>query len=110
MTNNEFKRLKRADLIEIIYQMQENEERYKKAIANMREQLEQRQIQIENAGSIAEAALRLSGIFEAAQMAADRYLENLRLKYEDDPDEKETDHRTTSGGDAGEGVNNGFVP
>ena len=32
---------------------------------------------IENSGSIAEAALKLSGIFEAAQAAADQYLENI---------------------------------
>lgn len=83
MTNNEFKRLKRADLIEIIYQMQENEERYKKAIANMREQLEQRQIQIENAGSIAEAALAVSGVYQTAQEAADLYLEQIRRMHEE---------------------------
>ena len=83
MTNNEFKRLKRADLIEIINQMQENEERYKKAIANMREQLEQRQIQIENAGSIAEAALAVSGVYQTAQEAADLYLEQIRRMHEE---------------------------
>ncbi len=37
-----------------------------------------RKIQIEEAGSIAEAALRLNGIFEAAQKAADQYLYNLQ--------------------------------
>lgn len=37
-----------------------------------------RVIELEEAGSIAEAALRLNGIFEAAQQAADQYLMNVR--------------------------------
>lgn len=37
-----------------------------------------RRIELEEAGSIAEASLRLNGVFEAAQKAADQYLENLR--------------------------------
>lgn len=52
-------------------------------IANLTETLERertsRRIELDEAGSIAEAALRLSGIFEAAQDAADRYLENVKL-------------------------------
>lgn len=83
MTNNEFKRLKRADLIEIIYQMQENEERYKAAVANMRIQLEERNIQISNAGSIAEAALAVSDVYRTAQEAADLYLEQIRRMHEE---------------------------
>lgn len=37
-----------------------------------------REIELEEAGSIAEAALRLNGIFEAAQEAADQYLMNVK--------------------------------
>ena len=77
MTDKEFKRLKRADLIEIIYRLQENEERYKEAISRMRQQLEDKHTKIENAGSIAEAALSLSNVFDAAQDAADRYLADI---------------------------------
>ena len=37
-----------------------------------------REIELEDAGSIAEAALRLNGVFEAAQRAAEQYLMNVR--------------------------------
>lgn len=77
MTDKEFKRLKRADLLEIIYRLQENEEKYREAIARMKKQLEEKQTRIENAGSIAEAAISLSGVFAAAQDAADRYLKDI---------------------------------
>ena len=44
----------------------------------MAEWKKSRRIELEEAGSIAEASLRLNGVFEAAQKAADQYLENLR--------------------------------
>ena len=77
MTDREFKRLKRADLIEIIYRMQENEEKYRETISRMGKKLEEKQTKIENAGSIAEASMALSNVFEAAQDAADRYLADI---------------------------------
>ena len=40
-------------------------------------QLEARRLATEEAGSIAQEALQLSGIFENAQQAADHYLENV---------------------------------
>ncbi len=43
----------------------------------------QRRIQLEKAGSIAEASLRLNGVFEAAQKAADQYLYNIRQMQEE---------------------------
>jgi hypothetical protein len=54
-----------------------------------------RQIALEESGSIAEAALRLNGIFEAAQKAADQYIYNLQIlsgerEAEENHDEEET--------------------
>jgi hypothetical protein len=50
---------------------------------NMREIMERRQtsrrIELEEAGSIAEAALRLNDIFNIAQKAADQYIYNLKV-------------------------------
>jgi hypothetical protein len=49
----------------------------------MSKKLGERRTKIENAGSIAEAAISLSGVFEAAQDAADRYLQDVyRLREE----------------------------
>ena len=44
----------------------------------LRQQLAQKELAIQEAGSIAEAAMRLSSVFEAAQEAADIYLLNVR--------------------------------
>ena len=52
------------------------------SIARLKDQIEEiqaaRQIDLEEAGSIAEAALRLNGVFEAAQKAAEQYLVNIK--------------------------------
>lgn len=83
MTDREFKRLKRADLIEIIYRLQENEEKHRETIDRMSKKLDEKLTKIENAGSIAEAAISLSNVFEAAQYAAERYLQDVyRLREE----------------------------
>ena len=83
MTDREFKRLNRADLIEIIYRLQENEEKYRETIDRMSKKLDAKLSKIENAGSLAEAAVSLSNIFEAAQYAAERYLQDVyRLREE----------------------------
>lgn len=52
-------------------------------IASLKSTIEEmkttRAIELEEAGNIAEAALRLNGIFETAQAAADQYLMNVRM-------------------------------
>lgn len=51
-------------------------------IAELKDTIEEmkasREIELEEAGSIAEAALRLNGVFEAAQRAAEQYLMNVK--------------------------------
>lgn len=47
-------------------------------IREMEERQAVREIELEEAGSIAEAALRINEVFEAAQRAAEQYLINVR--------------------------------
>lgn len=72
------KKLSRQDLLEMLIQEEKRIDQLEKELAEAREALKDRQIRIDTAGSIAEAALKLNGIFEAAQAAADQYLENIR--------------------------------
>ena len=48
----------------------------------LQEERTKREIELEDAGSIAEAALRLNGVFEAAQKAAEQYVYNVRRMQE----------------------------
>lgn len=74
MTNKELRRLSRAELIDILFELQTQNENLTAENRELAAQLESRQLQITEAGSIAEAALRLNGVFEAAQAAADQYV------------------------------------
>lgn len=78
MADKELRRMSRPELIEIIYALKSNEESLQKKNANLEEQLNERTIQISEAGSIAEAALQLNNVFSTAQAAADDYLASIK--------------------------------
>ena len=78
MAEKELRRMSRPELIEIIYALKSNEESLQKKNAHLEEQLNDRTIQISEAGSIAEAALQLNDIFSTAQIAADDYLTSIK--------------------------------
>ena len=79
MTDRELHRLKRAELLDLLLTQQEELERLREELAQTRAALEDRNLRKQEAGSIAEAALAVTAIFEQAQKAADLYLENIRL-------------------------------
>ncbi len=78
MTDKEFKRLSRRELIDIIYELQKQNSEKDAQIEKIQTELDDRTLKISNAGSIAEAALGLNKVFEMAQAAADQYLESIR--------------------------------
>ncbi len=85
MTDKELKKLSRAELLELLLESNRENERLRKQFEKAKELLASKVIKIESAGSIAEAALALNGVFEAAQKAADQYLENVRRLAEEQP-------------------------
>ena len=77
MTDKELKRLSRSELLEmLIAQMKENEA-LQSRLELAEAQLNDRQIAVEKAGTLAEASLSLNGVFLAAEAAAQQYLENI---------------------------------
>lgn len=82
MTDKELKRLNRSELLEMLIAQIEENQKLKRHLAQAQEALQNRQISLESAGSIAEAALRLNGVFEAADRAAQQYLDSVRAMVE----------------------------
>lgn len=78
MTDKELRHLGRAELIEIIYEQQKRLEQAEAKVAELQESLDKRDLNLSNAGSIAEAALKVNHVFEAAQAAADQYLGSIK--------------------------------
>ena len=70
MADRELRRMHRAELIEIIYALKQSEDQLKAQNAALTAQLQDRQLRLESAGSIAQAALELNNVFAAAQAAA----------------------------------------
>lgn len=101
MTDRELKKLRRADLLEILVEQSREIEQLKAELEETRKELDNRTIIIEKAGSLAEAALQLNHIFEAADAAARQYLENVKSMSEyaetagkgsqDDPEPEQTE-------------------
>ena len=79
MTDQELKKLRRSDLLELLIAQEKENERLRSQVEQLEKRLADRAIDLEQAGSIAEAALQLNHIFEAAQDACQQYTDNIRL-------------------------------
>ena len=82
MTDQELRKLSRKDLLELLISQGHERDALQAELEQTKAALENRQLCIEQAGSIAEASLQLNGVFEAAQAAAQQYLENIRQRSE----------------------------
>ncbi len=78
MTDKELRRLSRSELLEMLIAQTEENDRLKIRLEQAEAQLRDRRIAIDKAGSLAEAALSLNGVFQAAEAAAQQYLENIQ--------------------------------
>lgn len=78
MKKENFRKLKRIELYEIMLAQSQEIDQLKKELTETKEELANQKINLEKAGSIAEASLRLTNVFEEAQKAADLYLKNVQ--------------------------------
>lgn len=81
MEERELKKLGRGQLLEMLVEQSKQIERLQEELGQAKSKLEDRRIQMEETGSIAEASLKMSGIFEAAQQAADDYIASIKLQH-----------------------------
>lgn len=78
MNEKQMKKLSRADLLTLLINQSKELEQVRLSLEEAEARLASKEIKISRAGSIAEAALQLNGIFDAAQAASEQYLENVR--------------------------------
>ena len=83
MTDKEFKRLTRAQLVEIIYQLQLQVDQLTEQKQELEDALEDKRLRIRNAGNLADAALEINNCFQSAQKAADQYLNEIQVMLEE---------------------------
>ena len=87
MKEKELRRLKRVELLDMLIEQgrlvdaqREEIGKLKTQIEELNRKLEDRNLSLEKAGSIAEASLQIAKVFVAAEDAARIYLENLRVR------------------------------
>lgn len=79
MEQKELKRMTRSELIEVIYELELQNQQLQEELDAANERLKDRTIMIDEAGSIAEAALKINHVFESVQNAVDDYVNNMKL-------------------------------
>lgn len=83
MTDKEFKRLSRAQLIDVIYQLQLQADELNRQKQKLETALADKHLRLSTVGNLAEAALEINNCFRNAQNAADQYLDEIRAIRED---------------------------
>ena len=74
----QYGKLSRTELLELLIEESEKNERLEAELAKAKEMLLSRELKLKTSGSIAEAALAVNGIFEAAEKACAQYKENIQ--------------------------------
>lgn len=85
MADKDLRKLSRFELLELLLASEKKNadlvsklEEQQERVSELTEQLNKREMDLQEAGNIADASLRISGIFQCAQAAAENYLENIR--------------------------------
>ena len=78
MTDKELRKLSRRELVDILCELRRRNDALSEQNIQLRQELEDKALRLSTAGSIAEAALRVNGVFEAAQAAAEQYLASVQ--------------------------------
>lgn len=78
MNRKSTRKLRKSDLLELLKTQAEENKKLRSRLEKAEKELADRSITLAQCGSIAEASLKLNGVFESAQKAADEYLENVK--------------------------------
>lgn len=80
MNDKRLRKISKKELLEILLEQAKRIEELELELSETQQKLDSKMITIEEAGSIATAALELNGIFDKAQKTADQYLLNIKEK------------------------------
>ena len=77
MTDKDLKKLSRAQLLEMLLVQTREVERLREKLTKAETLLSDRYMKYVDAGNLAEAMVKVNGVMEAAQAAAQQYLDNI---------------------------------
>ena len=79
---NESMNLSKNEMIMVMHDQEQEIEKLKSQVAELQAKLDGYEIKVSESGNLAEAAAKVSGLFEAAQRTVDTYLENMKRRDE----------------------------
>ena len=80
--DQDYRKMNRRELEDRIAAQDKEIEELKNALEDANVRLQSRAIDIDNVGDLAGACVKINGVFEAAQNAAEQFLENIRMRKE----------------------------
>lgn len=83
MRSRDCRHYSRRELIEIIYELERREEKLERRLEKTRARLKDRTMRKDQAGSLAEVAAVIAGLFEAADETASLYLSSVKAQAEE---------------------------
>lgn len=86
MADKGLQKLSRAELIEIIYALKLSQRQQRQDNLALQEEVKRRQVTVLEAESIAEACMKLHGVYDDAEAAAEAYREDIRAAIPDQED------------------------
>lgn len=83
LTEKDLRKMNRYQLLELLIIQTERADKLQAKVEELEKQLNAQELKMTSLGSIAEASLQLGGVFQAAQAAADLYMEAAKKKAEE---------------------------
>lgn len=83
MATGDLSKLSRKELLELLIEQGKEIERLRSELDSVRSSLDDKTIELTKAGTMAQAAIGVNRVFEAADEAASQYLDNIRRLCED---------------------------
>ena len=83
LTEKELKKLNRYQLLELLIMQTDRADKLQSKLQSVEKQLNEQELKMTTFGSIAEASLQLGGVFQAAQKAADIYIDAAKKQAEE---------------------------
>lgn len=80
---NESMNLSKNEMMMVMHDQEQEIEKLKSQVKELQAKLDGYEIKVSESGSLAEAAAKVSGLFEAAQLTVDTYLENMKKRDEE---------------------------
>ncbi len=80
---NEAMNLSKNEMMMVMHDQEQEIEKLKAQVEELQAKLNGYEIKVSESGSLAEASAKVSGLFEAAQLTVDTYLENMKRRDEE---------------------------